>query len=117
MTFRDTANAIAGALPGADWSEPFGPGHDVWKVGGKMFLVGGSADEGVSVKCPDVETAQMLKEAGVGQRAPYLHASWVRLPPGTAHDELRHRIHVSYDTIRAGLTKTAQAALPAREEA
>ena len=115
MTFRDTANTLAGALPGAEWSEPFGPGHDVWKVGGKMFLVGGSAEEGVSVKCPDVETAQMLRQAGVGHKAPYLHASWIRLPPGTAPDELRHRIEVSYDTIRGALTKKAQAALPPRE--
>ena len=115
MQFRDLANAISKDLPGAEWSEPFGPGHDVWKVGGKMFLVGGSADDGVSVKCPDVETATMLREAGVGTKAPYLHASWVRLPPETADDELRHRIHVSYDTIRSGLTKKVQGALPPRE--
>lgn len=116
MTFRDAANAIAKALPGAEWSESFGPGHDVWKVGGKMFSVGGSQDDGVSVKCPDVETATMLKEAGVGTKAPYLHASWVRLPPETDADELRHRIHVSYDTIRASLTRKAQNALPERED-
>lgn len=114
--FRDLSNAISKALPGAEWSEPFGPGHDVWKVGGKMFLVGGSADDGVSVKCPDVETAAMLRDAGIGTKAPYLHASWIRLHPDTPEEELRHRIHVSYDTIRATLTKKAQAALPPRED-
>ncbi|MFP7572378.1 MmcQ/YjbR family DNA-binding protein [Marivita sp. S2033] len=115
MSFRDTANRICSALPGGEWSEPFGPGHAVWKVGGKIFLAGGSQDDGVSVKCPDLETARMLREAGVGTKAPYFHASWIRLPPETEPDELRHRIHVSYDTIRASLTKKAQAALAPRQ--
>jgi predicted DNA-binding protein (MmcQ/YjbR family) len=116
MRFRETANDICRALPGAEWSEPFGPGHDVWKVGGKMYLVGGSQDDGVSVKCPDVETAQMLRDSGVGTKAPYLHASWIRLPADTDMDELRHRIVVSYDTIRASLTKKLQGTLAPREE-
>ena len=117
MTFRETANALCKEMPGATWSEPFGPGHDVWKIGDKMFAAMGAVTPGISVKCPDVETATMLKDAGVGTKAPYFHVSWILLPETTALDELKHRIAVSYDTIRAGLTKKAQAALPIREEA
>ena len=111
---RQTVTAICAALPGAQVSDPWGGGHDAWKVGGKMFACIGSADDGVSVKTPDVETARMLIDAGVAQKAPYFHRSWVRLPWGTDPDELRHRLHGSYDLIRAGLTKKAQGQLPPR---
>lgn len=108
---RDAVNNICKTLPGADWSEPFGPGHDVWKVGGKIFAAMGAVTEGVSVKTPDIETAAMLIEAGVGIKAPYFHRSWVLLPLDVGQDELTHRIHRSYALIRASLTKKAQAAL------
>ncbi len=108
---RDTVNKICEGLPGAEWSEPFGPGHDIWKVGGKIFAAIGAETPGVSVKTPDVETASMLIEAGVGAKAPYFHRSWVLLPFDAGKDELTHRIHRSYALIRASLTKKAQAAL------
>ena len=111
---RETVNDICKAFPGAEVSDPWGGGHDAWKVGGKMFAVIGSVLPGVSVKTPDVETAQMLIDAGIGQKARYLHASWVLLPWSTPEDELRHRLETAYDTIRGGLTKKAQAALPPR---
>ena len=69
---------------------------------------------GVAVKTADVETAQMLIDAGIGERAKYFHRSWVLLPWGTGEDELRHRLETSYDLIRAGLTKKLQATLPPR---
>lgn len=111
---RDTVNTICATFPGAEVSDPWGGGHDAWKVGGKMFACVGTADTGVSVKTPDIETAQMLIEAGVGTKAPYFHRSWVHLPWTTPEDELRHRLGEAYDTIRAGLTKKAQASLPPR---
>ncbi len=117
---RESVNAICRALPGAEWSDPWassgGGGHDAWKVGGKMFACIGSRNDGVSVKTPDIETATMLIDAGVGDRAPYFHRSWIRLPFDAAPEELRHRIHSSYDIVRAGLTKKAQAALAPRVE-
>jgi len=115
-TFRDRVNALAGALPGAELSHPFDGGHDAWKVGGKMFTCIGAVTRGVAVKTPDIETAQMLIEAGAAARAPYFHRSWVLVPETADDDELRHRIRISYDTVRGGLTKKAQAALPPREE-
>tara|TARA_R110002049_G_scaffold23545_3_gene83404 strand:- start:129813 stop:130169 length:357 start_codon:yes stop_codon:yes gene_type:complete len=111
---REIVNDICHAFPGAEVSDPWGGGHDAWKVGGKMFACIGSLDTGVSVKTPDVETAQMLIDVGAAVRAPYFHKSWVFLDWDTPHDDLRHRLEHSYDLIRAGMTKKAQAALPAR---
>ncbi|WP_298494387.1 MmcQ/YjbR family DNA-binding protein [uncultured Maritimibacter sp.] len=109
---REIVNAICAAYPGAEVSDPWGGGHDAWKVGGKMFASVGAMGTGVAVKCPDVETADMLKDAGVAQKAPYFHKSWVLLPFGpTSEEEYAHRLRVSYDTIRASLPKKAQAAL------
>lgn len=113
---RSTVNRICAALPGAEVSDPWGGGHDAWKVGGKMFACIGSEGTGVSVKTADVETAQMLIEAGIGSRAPYFHRSWLHLPLDAPEDELRHRLHSSYDLIRASLTRKAQAALPPRQD-
>ena len=112
---RDTVNAICRSLPGAEWSEPFGPGHDVWKVGDKIFAAIGAQGTGVSVKTPDIDTAQMLIDAGVGKKAPYFHRSWIHLPLDGETEELTHRIHASYDAIRASLTKKRQNALPPRD--
>jgi predicted DNA-binding protein (MmcQ/YjbR family) len=102
---------ICTPLPGADVSDPWGGGHDAWKVGGKMFACIGAVTPGVSVKCPDIETATMLIEAGVGIKAPYFHRSWVLLGEDVADDELRHRVQVSYDTIVAKLPKKTREAL------
>lgn len=112
--FRSLVDRICAGLPGAEKSDPWGGGHDAWKIGGKMFACIGAVDPGISVKTPDIETAEMLIEAGVGTRAPYFHKSWIRLPEDIAEDELRHRLDVSYDIVRSGLTKKFQASLPPR---
>ncbi|MGJ3263996.1 MAG: MmcQ/YjbR family DNA-binding protein [Salinarimonas sp.] len=114
---RQRVAAICRRLPGAEASDPWGGGHEAWKVGEKMFACLGSVMPGVAVKCADVETAQMLIEAGVGARAPYFHRSWVLLPESVDEDELAHRLAVSYDLVRAKLPRRLTAGLPAREEA
>ncbi len=111
---RDYVNSVCADLPGAELSDPWGGGHDAWKVGGKMFACVGSVGDGVSVKTPDIETAQMLIDAGIGTKAPYFHRSWVRLPWETDADEMQHRLITSYDIVRASLTKKIQASLPPR---
>ena len=115
---REQIDAICSALPGAQLALP--PELVSWKVGGKMFACfGGEADmSGVSVKCPDVETAQMLIDANEAVRAPYFHKSWVRLPfDKTDPDYATLRIGISYDIIMKSLPKKLRAAFPAREEA
>lgn len=112
---RALASEICRALPGAELTHPFGDtpdDHDVWKVGGKIFAAMSVDTDGISVKCADVATAEMLKEAGVAEKAPYFHKSWVRVPFGAGEDELRHRIECSYGIIRRSLTKKLQSTLP-----
>ncbi|RLK10701.1 putative DNA-binding protein (MmcQ/YjbR family) [Ruegeria conchae] len=111
---REYVNSICAELPGAELSDPWGGGHDAWKVGGKMFACVGSVGDGVSVKTPDIETAQMLIDAGVGIKAPYFHRSWVCLPWSTDFEEMSHRLVSSYDIIRASLPKKVQATLTDR---
>ncbi|EYD77655.1 Uncharacterized protein Rumeso_00821 [Rubellimicrobium mesophilum DSM 19309] len=114
---RELVNAICAGLPGAEVSDPWGGGHDCWKVGGKMFAVVGARLAGVSVKTDGIETAEMLIAAGVAERAAYLHRSWVRLPEAAPADEVRHRLVTSYRLVRAGLPRKVQAALGAVDEA
>ena len=108
---RELVNSICRCFPGADVSDPWGGGHDAWKVGGKMFACIGAVMPGVSVKTDSIETAEMLIDAGIGVRAPYFHRSWVNLPWDTSEDELRYRLAVSYRLVRASLTKRLQAQL------
>ena len=61
---RDLVTAICAPLPGAAVSDPWGGGHDCWKVGGKMFANVGGYGDGVDVKCPDLETARLLIDLG-----------------------------------------------------
>ncbi|MEM9030666.1 MAG: MmcQ/YjbR family DNA-binding protein [Pseudomonadota bacterium] len=108
---RKAVNAICRVFPGAEQSDPWGGGHDAWKVGGKMFACIGAVTPGVSVKTDSIETAEMLIAAGIGTKAPYFHRSWVLLPFETPEDELRHRLSQSYQIVRNSLTKKAQAQL------
>ncbi len=109
---REFVNAHCATLPGAELEDPWGGGHDAWKVGGKMFACIGVSNDGVSVKTPDIETAGLLIEMGRAERAPYFHKSWVRVPWGLVEaDEMRDRLNTSYGIVRAGLTKKFQATL------
>ncbi len=108
---RDRVNRICASFPGAEVSDPWGGGHDAWKVGGKMFASVGAIQTGVAVKTDSIETAQMLIDAGVGERARYFHRSWIYLTEDTDDAELLHRLRTSYILIRAGLPKKVQATL------
>ncbi|MFN3955044.1 MAG: MmcQ/YjbR family DNA-binding protein [Pararhodobacter sp.] len=109
---RAFVKACCAALPGAVVDDPWGGGHDAWKVGGKLFAVIGTMDTGVSVKCADTDTAQLIIEMGRAERAPYFHRSWVHIPWGLVPDEeLRERIETSYGLIRARLPKKVQVTL------
>ena len=113
---REAFDALCATHAGAILS---GAGElDAWKVGGKMFACFGHEEtratntDSVSVKCSDVDTAQMLIDAGAARKAPYFHRSWVQLDLAAIdEDEARHRIAVSYDTIRRGLPKSVREAL------
>ena len=113
---RNLVNSFCEKLPGAAVDDPWGGGHDAWKVGGKMFASIGTKGLGVSVKTESIETAQMLIEVGVGKKAPYFHRSWVMLPLDAETQELEARLLSSYKIIRGGLSKRVQASLGPLEE-
>ncbi|WP_415920767.1 MmcQ/YjbR family DNA-binding protein [Tateyamaria sp. SN6-1] len=109
---RNDIDAICAALPGAWFASHQDGGLEAWKVGDKMFATIGMAGDGVSVKCADVETAQMLIEVGAAIKAKYFHRSWVRVPfDGADPDLMRARIQSSYTLIRTSLPKKTQATL------
>jgi len=108
---RALVNSICRTFPGAEVSDPWGGGHDAWKVGGKMFACIGAVMPGVTVKTDSVETAEMLIDAGVGTKPPYFHRSWMLLPDDCPEDELRHRLTAAYREIRSKLPKRVQAGL------
>jgi predicted DNA-binding protein (MmcQ/YjbR family) len=108
---RAIVNQHCATLPGATVSDPWGGGHDAWKVGGKMFACIGVKGDGVSVKCPDVDQAAFLIDMGRATRAPYFHRSWVLVGWDIPADELCERLTTSYHLIRAGLPKKLQATL------
>lgn len=110
---RNEINALCASLKGSEWSDPWGGGHDCWKIGGKMYLVNGAlADGGVTLKCPDQGTADMLIAVGAATRSPYLpRGGWVRMPWGAmAADDLEARVRAAYDTVRATLPKRLRTA-------
>ena len=117
---RADIDTICANMPGAVLS---GPGElDAWKIGGKMFACFGHEETraantaSVSVKCPDVDTAAMLIDAGVASRAAYFHRSWVSLDiPSLDPGEAQHRLAVSFDTVRGSLPKKARVELAERE--
>lgn len=109
---RAQVDQLASALPGASLALAVHGELESWKVGGKMFACFGTMQTGVSVKCPDVETASMLIAARVAERAPYFHRSWVRLPETVEAAELRHRLLASYRLVRAGLPVRLRRDLP-----
>ncbi|CAM4395195.1 MmcQ/YjbR family DNA-binding protein [Palleronia rufa] len=118
---RAEFDTLCAAHPGAVLS---GPGElDAWKIGGKMFACFGHGgaragnDDHAVVRCPDIDMARMLIEVGAAGKPAYFRGAWVRLDlPSLDTDEAAHRIAQSYRTIRAGLTKKAQAALPPVQE-
>ena len=117
---RAEFDALCATHPGAVLS---GPGElDARKVGGRMFACFGHTDtrdtndDHAVVRCADNDMARMLIETGAAGKPAYFRGAWVRLDLADLDpDEAAHRIAVSYDTIRARLTKKAQAALPPRE--
>jgi predicted DNA-binding protein (MmcQ/YjbR family) len=109
---RAEVNRYCATLPGAERSDPWGGGHDAWKVGGRMFACVGAVMPGVAVKTGGIDEDEMLIAAGIGARAPYFHRSWILLPEDCPPDELVHRLRLSYLAIRSGLSKRLQATLP-----
>ncbi len=112
---RAECNAHCANLPGSVHSDPWGGGHDCWKIGGKMYAVMGTVNAGVTLKCVDANTAAYLLDFGLAQKPSYLpRGNWVFVPWGSmATEELRDLLTSAYRTQRSKLPKRVQAELPA----
>jgi predicted DNA-binding protein (MmcQ/YjbR family) len=109
---RDGIGKVCLALPGVTLDHPFGPGHDAYRIGGKMFVMVGEQG-GVSFKASDI-AYEVLTETGHARPAPYLaRARWVNLPDPAAwtDDELAEHFAIAHGIIAGKLTKKVRAAL------
>lgn len=94
------------ALPGVTVDDPWGGGHDAYKIGGKMFALVGAMG-GLSFKVSDI-AYEMLTESGRARPAPYLaRARWVHLddPADWPDDDLADYLKAAHGLIAARLTK------------
>lgn len=107
---REIIHTACAGLPGASLDHPFGPGVEVWKVGGKMFAL--ISDQGVSLKAADRDSAAFLIEIGVARPAPYLkRGGWMLIPWENLEAEvvtgadMAARLATSHAAVCAGLPK------------
>jgi hypothetical protein len=77
---RATVNAICKSMPSAELTDPWGGGHDTWKIGGKMFASIGSMGGGVAVKCATVQDALHLEDMFGWPRHRIFTARWCLCP-------------------------------------
>ncbi len=107
-------NTFCQALPATSHVVQWG-GSDVWKVGGKVFVVAGfDADEGprFSFKVSDL-SFEILKEQPGLRPAPYLASrgmSWIQhhAQPGLSDADLELYIAESHRIVASGLSKKRQ---------
>ena len=111
---RDEFQAFCASLKATSHVVQWG-GSDVWKVGGKVFVVAGF-DEGeeprISFKCSDI-SFEILKEQPGLRPAPYLASRgmpWIQHfeSPGLSDDDLKAYLAESHRIVAAGLTKKLQ---------
>ncbi len=109
MTYEDY-NEFCRALPATTYVVQWGGSH-VWKVGGKVFAIGGWSAEtpAFTFKVSDI-SYELLKEQPGLRPAPYLASrgmKWIQhhAAPGLADDELKDYIRQSHRIVSLGLTK------------
>lgn len=109
MTY-DEFNAFCGDLPATSHVVQWGDAH-VWKVGGKVFAIGGWADDRPAYTFKvSALTFEILKDQPGLRPAPYLASRgllWIQhyAPPGLSDDELRDYLGESHRLVAAGLSK------------
>ena len=103
------------ALKGATLDHAFGEGHDVYRVGDKMFVMVG-AGGGLSFKVSDI-AYEVLTETGRAIPAPYLaRMKWVNIPDmANAGDwtdaDLADHFATAHAIVAGKLTRKTRAAL------
>jgi predicted DNA-binding protein (MmcQ/YjbR family) len=100
------------SLPAATYVEQWGGAH-VWKVGGKVFAIGGWEDAPAFTFKATKLSFEMMKSAPGLRPAPYLASrglSWLqRIDNSSLSDEeLRGYLRKSHELVSAGLTRAAR---------
>jgi predicted DNA-binding protein (MmcQ/YjbR family) len=106
---RDQYNAFCASLPATTHVVQWGGAH-VWKVGGKVFAIGGW-DEAIPAVTFKVSwmSFEVLKQQPGLRPAPYLASrgmSWIQhyAKPGLSDEELRAYLRESHKIVAAGLS-------------
>lgn len=117
MTYEQY-NKFCGSLPATSYVVQWGGAH-VWKVGGKVFAIGGWDDDAsgkpraaVTFKVSKI-SFEMLKEEPGLRPAPYLASrgmSWIQNyeKPGLKDKDLKAYIKESHKIVSLGLSKKKQ---------
>ena len=108
---NDEFNAFCASLPAATHVVQWG-GSYVWKVGGKVFAIGGGVADGTprfTFKVSRIAFEVLGERAGL-RPAPYLASrglSWIQqhAAPGLDDGDLRDHLRESYRLVAAGLTR------------
>ena len=109
MTYEEF-NKFCGALAATTYVVQWGGSH-VWKVGGKVFAIGGWQDREPSFTFKVTDISYEVLKAQPGLRpAPYLASrgmTWIQHfgRPGLSDDELEHYIRQSHLIVSQGLSK------------
>ncbi len=121
MTY-DEYCAFCQSLPATSYVVQWGGAH-VWKVGGKVFAIGGwddGVEPGFTFKVSEI-AFEMLKDQPGLRPAPYLAArgmKWIQHfeKPGLSDKELEEYIAASHRIVSLGLTKKKQKELGLNQE-
>ena len=110
MTYEEY-NAFCGSLPATTYVCQWGGSH-VWKVGVKVFAIGGwkkDGEVGITFKTSDL-SYEILKEQPGLRPAPYLASrgmKWIQhyAEPGLDDDGLKQYLTESHRIVASGLSK------------
>lgn len=110
MTYKEF-NKFCGGLPATSYVMQWGNSH-VWKVGGKVFAIGGWNEEhltGITFKVSEIAYEILKDEPGL-RPAPYLASrgmKWIQHydKPGLSDEELREHLLLSYQIVASGLSR------------
>ena len=116
MTYDDY-NAFCGSLPATSYVIQWGGSH-VWKVGGKVFAIGGwerGEEPHITFKVSDIGYEVLKDQPGL-RPAPYLASrgmKWIQYyaKPGLSDRELKQYLRASHRIVALGLSKKKRMAL------
>lgn len=113
----DHFNQFCAALPATTYVQQWGDSH-VWKVGGKVFAIGGWGENNqpaYTFKASNLNFEFLSQQAGY-RPAPYLAnrgLKWIQQidTAGSLDDDLKYYLQSSYRMIALALSKRKQQAL------